>query len=74
MVTHRLLSGMDVDTVVSITMTLGANEAAERSSLLMRAETKLIVITNRSNTQVEDAEKHFNVIELPDINEVSDDE
>ena len=56
--------------VVTITMTLGVDEAAVRSSLLMRDDTKMIVITNRKNTQVEDAEQHFNVIELPDINEV----
>ena len=75
LVTHnRLFAGMEVDTVVSITMTLGANEAAERISSIMRDETKLIVITNRKNTQVEDAEQQFNVIELPDISEVSDDE
>ena len=74
MVTHnRLFAGMEAPTVVLITKTLGTNETAVRSGML-RAVAKLVVISDRRDTNIEMVEKHFDVIELPDINtmEMSD--
>ena len=74
LVTHnRLFAGMEAPTVVLITKTLGTNETAVRSGML-RAVAKLVVISDRRDTNIEMVQKHFDVKELPDINtmEMSD--
>ena len=70
MVTHnRLFAGMEAPTVVLITKTLGTNETAVRSGML-RAVAKLVVISDRRDTNIEMVQKHFYVQELPDINKM----
>ena len=70
MVTHnRLFAGMEAPTVVLITKTLGTNETAVRSGML-RAVAKLVVISDRRDTNIEMVEKHFDVIEMDDVNEM----
>ena len=39
---------------------------------MLRAVAKLIVITDMRDTNLEMAEKHFDVIELPDINDMEE--
>merc|ERR1712203_471089 len=64
LVTHnRLFAGMEAPTVVLITKTLGTNETAVRSGML-RAVAKLVVISDRRDTNIEMVEKHFDVIEM----------
>jgi len=70
LVTHnRLFAGMEAPTVLLITKTLGTNETAVRSGML-RAMAKLVVISDIKDTNVETVEKHFDVIELPDVNDM----
>ena len=72
LVTHnRLFAGMEAPTVVLITKTLGTNETAVRSGML-RAVAKLVVISDRRDTNIEMVQKHFDVTELPDVNADSD--
>ena len=62
---------MEAPTVVLITKTLGTNETAVRSGML-RAVAKLVVISDRRDTNIEMVQKHFDVTELPDVNADSD--
>ena len=68
LVTHnRLFAGMEAPTVVLITKTLGTNETAVRSGML-RAVAKLVVISDKRDTNIKMVEKHFDVIEMEDAN------
>jgi len=72
LVTHnRLFAGMEAPTVVLITKTLGTNETAVRSGML-RAVAKLVVITDVRDTNLKMVEKHFEVTNLPDINDMEE--
>ena len=62
---------MQAPTAVLITKTLGTNETAVRSGML-RAVAKLVVISDRRDTNIEMVQKHFDVTELPDVNADSD--
>jgi len=70
LVTHnRLFAGMEAPIVVLITKTLGTNETAVRSGML-RAVAKLVVISDRRDTNIKMVEKHFDVTEMDDVNEM----
>merc|ERR1712192_128896 len=72
LVTHnRLFAGMEAPTVVLITKTLGTNETAVRSGML-RAVAKLVVISDRRDTNIQMVEKHFDVKPLLDFNTMQD--
>jgi len=62
---------MEAPTVVLITKTLGTNETAVRSGML-RAVAKLVVITDVRDTNLKMVEKHFEVTNLPDINDMEE--
>ena len=72
LVTHnRLFAGMEAPIVILITKTVGTNETAVRSGML-RAVAKLIVITDKTDSNVPNIKEHFDVTCMPDLNSISD--
>merc|ERR1712228_226375 len=67
---NQLFAGMEAPVVIFITKSLGPREPAVRSGML-RAVSKLVVITDKRDANINEIEKYFNVVVNPSVSHQS---